>query len=146
METTDIAYEELRKKHDKCDKDDKDKDKDKCKDKHDKCDKCDKHRKCKWDRRDHCDHEKKHKHIHELEHTIRSLADQLAYLGRGHQLHELLHVIKWPGWTTPAEFAFVTAILENISSQVRLLERMQVDLVEASKKVANKRHKKDDDD
>jgi hypothetical protein len=140
METTDIAYEELRKKHDdKCKKDDKD-DKDKCKDK-------DKYKKCKYDRRDHChDHEKKHKHIHELQHTIKALSDQLAYLGRGHALHELLHVIKWPGWTTPAEFAFVVAILENIGNQVRLLERLQDDLVEASKKVANKRHKKDYDD
>lgn len=139
METTDIAYEELRKKHDEKDKDCKDQYKDKeCKD--------GKYKKCKPDRRDWHDHEKKHKHIHELEHTIKTLGDQMAYLGRGHQLHELMHVIKWPGWITPAEFAFVTAILENIGSQVRLLERLQVDLVEASKKVANKRHKKDYDD
>lgn len=142
METTEIAYEELRKKHDKCDKDDDKDDKDKCKD---KC-KDEKPKKCKYDRRDHYDQEKKHKHIHELQHSIKNLADQMAYLGRGHQLHELLHVIKWPGWTTPAEFAFVTAILENINNQVRLLERLQADLVEASKKVANKRHKKDYDD
>jgi hypothetical protein len=134
METTDIAYEELRKKHDDHDKDDKD-------DKG-KCPKHDKHKHCKYDRRHHHDHEDKHKHVHELEHAIKALSDQLAYLGRGHQLHELLHVIKWPGWTTPAEFAFVTAILENIANQVRLLERLQDDLVEASKKVANKRHHK----
>jgi hypothetical protein len=124
MDTAEIAYEELRKKHDKP-KDDKD----------------DNH--CKWERRGHHDHDKKYKHIHELEHSIKCLADAMAHLGRGHHLHELLHVIKWPGWTTPAEFAFVNAILDNIASELRLLERLQADLVEASKKVADKRHKHD---
>jgi hypothetical protein len=46
-----------------------------------------------------------------------------------------LHIIHRPGWTTPAELAFVTAILDSIAVQVRSLERLQADLVEAARKV-----------
>ncbi|MFP5390070.1 MAG: hypothetical protein ACLGI6_00780 [Gammaproteobacteria bacterium] len=131
MDTREIDYEELdKKKDDKC-KHDHDHKHDKCKHDHDH----------KHDRRCHYEHDKKHKHVRELEHAIKALGDSLAYLGRGQYLLELQHIVKWPGWTTPAEFAFVTTILDNIAGQVRLLERLQADLVEASKKVADKRHK-----
>ncbi len=78
-------------------------------------------------------------HIHELEKTIRALADALAALGRGAHLHELLRLIHQPGWTTPAELAFVNAILDHISVDVRALDRLQADLVEASRKVVKVR-------
>lgn len=94
-----------------------------------------KHHDHKKDRRHHC--ETSH-HIHELEKTIRSTADALAALGRGAHLHELLRIIHLPGWTTPAELAFVNAILDHISVEVRTLERLQADLVEASRKVTHK--------
>jgi hypothetical protein len=87
------------------------------------------------DRRRH--HETSH-HIHELEKTIKCAADALAGLGRGSHLQELLRIIHLPGWTTPAELAFVNAILDHISFEVRTLDRLQADLVEAARKVTHK--------
>jgi hypothetical protein len=90
-------------------------------------------RDCKERRRHHQSH-----HVRELEMTIEALADALAHLGRGGHLHELLRLIRMPGWNTSAEFAFVNAILDHISVEVRTLDRMQADLVEASRKVTHK--------
>lgn len=121
MEVTDDKYEHRHHHHehhchDKDDCDDKDDDK------------------CRKDRhRHHASH-----HIHELEKTIKTLADSLSDLGRGAHLHELLRIIHWPGWTSKAELAFVNAILDHISVEVRTLERLQADLVEASRKVCHK--------
>ena len=75
------------------------------------------------------------RHVYELEQTIKALTDALANLGRGTHLHELLRVIRQPGWTTPAELAFVNAILDSLAVQVRSLDRLQADLVEAARKV-----------
>jgi hypothetical protein len=91
--------------------------------------------------RDHDDRHRHHEtshHIHELEKTIKFTADALAGLGRGSHLQELLRLIHLPGWTTPAELAFVNAILDNISFEVRTLDRLQADLVEAARKVTHK--------
>lgn len=90
-----------------------------------------KHEHCHDRRRE--DHESRH--IRELEKTIREVADALAHLGRGEPLHELLHIIHRPGWTTEAELAFVNAILRSIALQVRSLECLEIDLVEAACKV-----------
>jgi hypothetical protein len=79
-------------------------------------------------------------HIHELEKTIKTLADKLAELGRGAHLLELQRIIHRPGWTSPAEFAFVNAILDHLSVEVRTIERLQADLVEASRKVKKDRY------
>ncbi|TFW29617.1 hypothetical protein E4O92_18645 [Massilia horti] len=75
-----------------------------------------------------------------MEKTIRALSDQLAHFGRGHHLQELQRIIRQPGWTTRAEFAFVNTILDHISVEVRALERLQADLVEASRKVEKRCH------
>ena len=77
-------------------------------------------------------------HLYELERTIHTLADSLSHAGRGAHLQELLRIIRWPGWTTPAELAFTHAILEHIGVQVRSLERLQAELVDAARKVARK--------
>jgi hypothetical protein len=95
--------------------------------------------------RDHDHHDAKCRdypshHIHELEKTIKTLADKLAELGRGAHLLELQRIIHWPGWTSPAELAFVNAILDHLSVEVRTIERLQADLVEASRKVKKDRH------
>jgi hypothetical protein len=79
-------------------------------------------------------------HIHELEKTIKTLADKLAELGRGAHLLELQRIIRCPGWTSAAELAFVNAILDHLSVEVRTIERLQADLVEASRKVKKDRH------
>ncbi|MGX4643400.1 hypothetical protein [Massilia sp. SYSU DXS3249] len=109
-----------------------------CDDKGDKYDKYDKYDK---DDRDHKkDREVHSHHIHELEKSIKTLADALATLGRGAHLLELQRIIHQPGWTSPAEFAFVNAILDHLSVEVRTIERLQADLVEASRKVKKDHH------
>jgi hypothetical protein len=125
-------YREYWKSRD-CDDDKKDRDDWKCRDRDDK-----KNRDDHKNDRDDDRHDSSSHGIKELEKTIRALADALAGLGRGGHLQELLDIIHKPGWTTKAELAFVNAILDHISVDVRALDRLQADLVEASRKVAKK--------
>jgi hypothetical protein len=139
-----------RDKGDKCDKGEyrehykyreywrvRDYDDDKC-DKHDRGGKCDKYD--KYDRDDKKEREYHSHHIHELEKSIKTLAAALATLGRGAHLLELQRIIHHPGWTSPAEFAFVNAILDHLSVEVLTIERLQADLVEASREVKRDHH------
>lgn len=107
-------------------------------DKYDHRDKYDKHD--KHDRGDKKERDVPSHHIHELEKSIKTLADALATLGRGAHLLELQRIIHHPGWTSPAELAFVNAILDHLSVEVRTIERLQADLVEAARKVKKDRH------
>jgi hypothetical protein len=70
-----------------------------------------------------------------FEKSITELSDALAHLGRGTSLRELILIIKRPGWTTPAELAFASSIVESMTSQVALLERLQNDLLKGSQMV-----------
>jgi hypothetical protein len=70
-----------------------------------------------------------------FEKTVTELSDALAHLGRGTSLRELILIIKRPGWTTPAELAFASSIVQNMTSQVAALERLQTDLLNASQMV-----------
>lgn len=78
-------------------------------------------------------------HVAELDKKITALSDALAHLGKGTDLRELLRIIKNPGWTTPAEFAFATTILDSMHEQVNQLGRTSTKLLEASKQVSAKR-------
>jgi hypothetical protein len=73
--------------------------------------------------------------LRKFEKSITALSDALAHLGKGTSLRELILIIKRPGWTTPAEFAFASSIVENMTSQVANLERLQGDLLKASQMV-----------
>ncbi len=77
-------------------------------------------------------------HVAILEEQISSLSNALAHLGRGTTLAELIKIIRFPGWTTPAEFAFTTAMLSSMQEQVRLVETMQLDLLKAAHLVVQK--------
>jgi len=50
--------------------------------------------------------------LRKLETRIDALSNALARLGKGGDLKELIRIIKFPGWTTPAEFAFALGIVE----------------------------------
>ena len=80
-------------------------------------------------------------HIKELDKKITALSDALAKLGRGTSLPELIKIIHFPGYTTPAEFALTVTILDAMQVHAGHLEKMGMDLLEASKKVSN-RHMK----
>ena len=74
-------------------------------------------------------------HVRVVSEKITALSDALAKLGRGTSLRELLKIIRFPGYTTPAEFALTIAILDGMASQVSALAKMEMDLLAGSKQI-----------
>jgi hypothetical protein len=60
-------------------------------------------------------------HVKVLDKKITELSDALAHLGKGTDLKELIKIIRHPGYTTPAEFAFNVAMLDSMQAQVASL-------------------------
>jgi hypothetical protein len=85
------------------------------------------------------DHDREPHHIRKLEKKIRLLSNALSRLGRGLELQELLIIIHRPGWTSIAEFEFTDSILDHIGAEIRALERLQDDLVEAANRVGQQK-------
>ena len=77
-------------------------------------------------------------HIRDLEKKISALSDALAHLGKGTTLQELLRILRFPGYTTPAEFTFNAAILDTMLVQANALEKLGQDLLAGAKQVAAK--------
>lgn len=77
-------------------------------------------------------------HIRDLEKKISALSDALAHLGKGTTLQELLRIIRFPGYTTPAEFTFNVAILDTMLVQANALEKLGQDLLARAKQVVIK--------
>ena len=71
--------------------------------------------------------------MREVEAKVTALSNALATLGRGTTLAELLKLIHFPGYTTPAEFAITMAVLDSMSTQVEALTKMQNELLAATK-------------
>jgi len=59
-------------------------------------------------------------------------------LGRGTRLQELLRIIRFPGYTTPAEFAFTVAMVDSMAAQVNVLAKQEQDLLAAGRQVVAK--------
>ncbi len=74
-----------------------------------------------------------HDHVRVVEEKITALSAALAELGRGTSLQELLRIIRFPGYTTPAELALTLGILDGMSAQVRELAKMEKGLLAGSK-------------
>ena len=74
-------------------------------------------------------------HIKELDKKITALSDALAHLGQGTSLKELLKIIRFPGYTTPAEFALTVAILDSMHAHTNALAKLETQLLSASKLV-----------
>ena len=77
-------------------------------------------------------------HVRDLEKKVSALSDALAHLGKGTTLQELLRIIRFPGYTTPAEFTFNVAILDTMLVQVNALEKLGQDLLAGAKQVVVK--------
>ena len=77
-------------------------------------------------------------HIRDLEKKISAHSDALAHLGKGTTLQELLRIIRFPGYTTPAEFTFNVAILDTMLVQANALEKLGQDLLAGAKQVVVK--------
>jgi hypothetical protein len=59
--------------------------------------------------------------LSQIEARVKTLSSELAELGNEKELREFMVVIRKPGWTTPAEFAFVAGILESMIAHTRAL-------------------------
>jgi hypothetical protein len=78
------------------------------------------------------------KHVRVVDEKVTALSKALADLGRGTSLLELLKIIRFPGYTTPAEFALTVATLDAMTTHVSALARMEKDLLAASKQIVEK--------
>lgn len=77
--------------------------------------------------------------LNQLETDIKALKSSHAALADGRALDELLVIIHRPGWTTPAELAFVQAGLESAHAQTRQLAASTQGLLTAAKLVGTGR-------
>jgi hypothetical protein len=80
-------------------------------------------------------------HVRVVTEKVTALSDALAKLGRGTSLRELLKIIRFPGYTTPAELALTIAILDGMTSQVSALAKMETDLLAGSKRIVEQAKK-----
>ena len=80
-------------------------------------------------------------HVEVLDKKITELSDALAHLGKGGDLKELIRIIRFPGYTTPAEFAFSVAIIDSMQAHVTTLNNLNTQLLAASKLVVAKDQK-----
>ena len=71
----------------------------------------------------------------QLEGEIQALKTSHAALASGDSLDELLKIIHRPGWTTPAELAFVLTGLASVRAQTAQLTSLTNGLVAAAKLV-----------
>jgi hypothetical protein len=78
-------------------------------------------------------------HVESLDKKITALSDALAKLGRGTTMADLLKIIRFPGYTTPAEFAFMAGMLNAVQTHVSAIESLQKDLLSASKAVTTQK-------
>ena len=73
--------------------------------------------------------------IKKLEKKVTSISKALANLNSEDDFRKLILEWRRPGWTTPAEFIFVSAILDSIGSHVGALANLKGDLLKGSKAV-----------
>jgi hypothetical protein len=74
-------------------------------------------------------------HVRVIDEKVTALSNALAELGKGTSLSELITVIRFPGYTTPAEFAFTLAIVDSMAAHVSALAKLEQDLLAASRQV-----------
>jgi hypothetical protein len=75
----------------------------------------------------------------QLEAHIQGLKTSHAALANTSELDELFKIIHRPGWTTPAEFAFVLIGLESIKAQTLQLTVLTQGLLSGAKLVGTGR-------
>lgn len=73
--------------------------------------------------------------IPKLERHIKALHESVLELAVDDDFIELLKVIRFPGWTTPAEFTLVAALVDTMHTQVRELTDLRQTLLTASREI-----------
>lgn len=76
--------------------------------------------------------------IGNLEKRVTALSDALARLGSADDLKRLILILRRPGWTTPAEYIFASAIVDSILAHSTALTKLKADLLEGSEVVIGK--------
>jgi len=77
--------------------------------------------------------------LSKVESHIQKVRTAHAALASGGEMDELFKIIHQPGWTTPAELAFLLTALESINAQVAQLAGMQQSLLAAAQLVTSAR-------
>jgi hypothetical protein len=70
--------------------------------------------------------------LDKIDKKITALSDALAKLGSAEDWKNLLRIIRFPGWTTPAERALVHVSLDNMLAQTQALAKTKSALVKAA--------------
>jgi hypothetical protein len=76
--------------------------------------------------------------IKRLEKQVTDLSDALAHLATRDDWKRLILIFKRPGWTTPAEFIFASAILDSFQAQTKGLASLKSQLLKGSEAVVAK--------
>lgn len=75
-------------------------------------------------------------HAMRFETQAKELSRNLANLADDRDFQEFLKIIHRPNWTTPAEVAFVTGILDSMVAQTKELAGLKQALMAGSREVA----------
>jgi hypothetical protein len=73
--------------------------------------------------------------IERLEKKISSISNALAKLGSAEDFRKLILEWRRPGWTTPAELIFVSAIVDSMAANIETLGNLKRELIKGSKAV-----------
>lgn len=76
--------------------------------------------------------------IDRLEREIRALQLDLNKIAGSSRWVELMKIIHFPGYTTPAEFYLVDNIVKSMATQVRVLQHLEQTLLEGSQIIVDK--------
>lgn len=79
----------------------------------------------------------KAQHVRKMETTIKQVATSLGKLGNGPGMPELLRIIHRPGFTTPAEIAFILSTLEAMLTMSKALAGLKDGLLAGSRAVGS---------
>jgi hypothetical protein len=73
--------------------------------------------------------------IAQLERQIQGLKRRFALLADDADLEELLRHLHGPGWTTPAEFKLVSAVVHSLDQQAKTMVQLRINLIEGSREI-----------
>lgn len=80
------------------------------------------------------EHQSEHDIAH-LERRIRELSGHLTDMADDTDMQELLRIIHGPGWTTPAEYLLVNAIVDAMHEHTKTLVGLKQALINGSRAV-----------
>jgi hypothetical protein len=76
-----------------------------------------------------------HEHITRMETQVRELHEHLETLASHQPVHQLLDMIHKPGWTSIAEQAMISGLLDAMFAQARALSALKLVLLDGASKV-----------